>query len=231
MKKYAIALIPVLIVILTLVLIGCGGKGQEATPTPTAAPTPTPAISPSKTPTPTSTSGKTLADIYGKGASIGDVTYDMIVTTPGQQQQTTKVYMKDAWLSDKMKFRYEVFALGATLVSLTDFASRTYYTYWSPPASMCTKGDFAQAPKDPTENGEQIHPNYLGTDTIDGKLCEVYQWTYQDTTTKAWLWKEHPLTIKMEMTAQGVTTTIEYKNIVFGTLSSDLFQPPPVCSP
>ena len=245
MKKLAIVLIPVLIMMLALAAIGCGGTGEEATPTPTATPTSaptvtpgktatpaaTPTVTPSKTPTPTATSGKTLSDIYGKGASIGDVTYDMIMTTPGQPQQTMKVYMKDAWLSDKMKMRSEITSDGQTMVFLTDYASRTYYTYFPPPLNMCTKGDFGQAAKDPTENSEQIDPTYLGTDTVDGKPCDVYQWTYQDTATKAWFWKEHPLAIKMQVTEQGVTTTMEYKNIVFGTLSNDLFQPPAVCIP
>jgi hypothetical protein len=247
MKKLAVLLIPVLIMTLTLVVIGCGG-GKEATPTPTTTPastptvtptktatpiaTPTPSKTPTTTPTPTSTSGTTLADIYGKGTSIGDVTYDMIITTPGQPQQTMKVYMKDAWLSNRMKMRSEMTTGGQTVVSLIDYGSQTYYTYMPPPLNMCTKGDFGQATaQDPTQNSEQIHPTYLGTDTVDGKLCDVYQWTYQDVTTKAWFWKDHPLAIKMEVTTQGTTTTIEYKNIVFGTLSSDLFQPPAVCSP
>jgi hypothetical protein len=79
---------------------------------------------------------------------------------------------------------------------------------------------------DPTQNADQIIPVKVGTETIDGKLCDVYQWTYQGTTTKEWIWKDKSFPIKMESTSSSGTTTIEYKNIVFGTLSNDLFQLP-----
>ena len=185
--------------------------------------TPTPTASP----TSTSTSGETLGDVLGTGRSIGDVKYDQVMTTSGQTQSTTlHMYIKDAWLSDKMKFRYEIAEGGTTMIMLYDFAARTAYEYF-PDQNMAYRIDFGQAEQsNPTENANQIIPVKDGTEIIDGKSCDIYQWTYQGMTGKEWIWKEKSFPIRMESTTSSGTTIIEYKNIVFGTLSDSLFQLP-----
>jgi prepilin-type processing-associated H-X9-DG protein len=184
-------------------------------------------VTPTKTPTATATYGQTLGDIYGVGRSIGDVKFDQVMTTSGQTQSTTlHMYIKDAWLSDKMKFRYEIAEGGTTMIMLYDFGARTAYEYF-PDQNMAYRIDFGQAEQNnPTENANQIVPVKVGTETIDGKLCDVYQWTFESTTMKEWIWKEKSFPIRMESTTSSGTTIIEYKNIVFGTLSDSLFQLP-----
>jgi prepilin-type processing-associated H-X9-DG protein len=185
-------------------------------------------VTPTKTPTATatSTSGQTLGDVLGTGRSIGDVKYDQVMTTSGQTQSTTmKIYMKDAWLSDKMKFRYEISEGGQTMIYLIDLATRTYYWYL-PQENIAYKMDMGQAPENPVENAEQIIPVKVGTETVDGKLCDVYQWTFEGSSTKQWVWKEKSFPVKMEATTSSGTTVIEYKNIVFGPLADSLFQLP-----
>jgi hypothetical protein len=186
-------------------------------------------VTPTKTPTATatSTSGQTLGDIYGVGRSIGDVKYDQVMTTSGQTQSITMhMYIKDAWLSDKMKFRYEIAEGGTTMIMLYDFAARTAYEYF-PDQNMAYRIDFGQAEQsNPTENANQIIPVKDGTEIIDGKSCDIYQWTYQGMTGKEWIWKEKSFPIRMESTTSSGTTIIEYKNIVFGTLSDSPFQLP-----
>ena len=184
---------------------------------------------PTKTPTSTSTSGETLGDVLGVGRSIGDVKFDQVVTTSGQTQPMTwHVYMKNAWLVDNMKIRYEITALDQTTVQtveLIDYSTRTMYTY-IPAQNLAYLTNFAQAPSNPTENSNQIIPTYLGTDTIDGKLCDVYQYTFEGASAKQWVWKEKSFPIRMESTTSSGTMIMEYKNIVFGTLSDSLFQLP-----
>ena len=182
---------------------------------------------PTKTPTSTSTSGETLGDVLGTGRSIGDVKFDQVMTTSGQTQSTTlHMYVKDAWLTDTMKFRYEIAEGGTTMVMLYDFGARTAYEYF-PDQNMAYLIDFGQAEQNnPTENANQIVPVKVGTETIDGKLCDVYQWTYQGSTAKEWVWREKSFPIRMETTTSSGTSTLEYENIVFGTLSDSLFQLP-----
>ena len=212
----------VLTLALLIPLAGCGGGGTTATPTGT---TTGAATTPTKTST--STSGKTLADIYGVGKKIGDVKYDQVTTVSGEAQSTTtKVYMKDAWLMDKMKFRYEMTEDGTTTIIIMDMATGISYMYL-PDENMAYKMEASDTEDtNPMENADEIIPVKLGTETIDGKLCDVYQWTYQDTTDKEWIWKDKSLTIKEETTSPYGTTITECKNIVFGTLSNDLFQLP-----
>ena len=185
-------------------------------------------VTATKTPTATatSTSGKTLGDVLGTGKSIGDVKYDQVMTASGQTQQITmQIYMKDAWLSDKMKFRYEISEGGQTMIYLIDLATRTYYWYL-PQEKIAYKMDMGQAPENPVENAEQIIPVKVGTDTVDGKLCDVYQWTFEGSSMKQWIWKEKSFPIRAEATTSSGTTVIEYKNIVFGPLADSLFQLP-----
>jgi hypothetical protein len=238
MKRLAFIIL-MIAAIVSLLAAGCGKGGEQggATPTPTptstasvtptAKPTATPTHTATPTPTPssTSTSGKTLGDVYGAGKSIGDVKYDQVMTAPNAQQTTMKVYMKDAWLADKMKFRYEITMEGQNAIQLVDLETQTMYMYL-PDQNIAYKMNLNQAPSNPTENSDQT-VTYLGTETVDSKLCDKWQYTTSDgTTTTFWVWKEKSFPIKMESTTTSGTTTIEYKSIVFGTLSNDLFQLP-----
>lgn len=208
--------------------------GTPSTPIVIVTPTPTPTSTHAQTPTPTQTptatttltSGETLGDIYGVGKSIGDVQYDQVMITSGQTQQMTyHVYMKNAWLSDKMKFRYDISQGGFTTIYIIDQSTQTSYM-WLKEQNIAYILPMNQTPSNPTENADQIKPVYEGTETVDGKLCDVYQWTYQGTTAKEWIWKDKSFPVKMEATTSGTTTTIEYQNIVFGTLADSLFQLP-----
>ena len=193
--------------------------GKPSTPSAITTATPT------KTPTPTATSGESLGDIYGVGTYIGDVKYDMIITVPGQPQRTFTYWIKDAWLSDKMKFRYEMTEGGETMVLIWDLGTGVYYMYY-PAQNIAYMMDLGQAPDDPVEGSDQIYPTYLGTETIDGKLCDVYEWSYTGGSGKYWVWKEKSFPVKAEATTSSGTTIMEYKNIVFGPLSDSLFQLP-----
>jgi outer membrane lipoprotein-sorting protein len=199
---------------------------QAHTPTSTQAHTPTPAKTP--TATPTSTSGQTLADIYGQSHYTGDVQYDMVITAGGvSQQMVYKVSMK-SWASSNTKVRYDIPAAypgGFTYVILWDSSTRTQYT-WYPDQNIACQVPTGQGQDNPAENTDQIIPTYLGTDTIDGKLCDVYQYTFQGSSAKVWIWKEKWFPIRMETTTASGTSIMEYQNIVFGTLSDSLFQLP-----
>ena len=194
------------------------------TPTPTSTPIAT--ATSTKTPTSTSTSGKTLADIYGLGKDIGPFKFDQIITSSDTSQtaQTIKAWQKGAW-TDHMKMRYEMTTEGENVVVLMDYVTQNYYMYY-PGQNMAYKVDISLMPKNPTEGSAQINTTYVSDETIDGKNCSVYQWTQGVNNFKGWIWKDHPLPIKMETTTSGQTTITECKNIVFGDIPDSMFQLP-----
>jgi hypothetical protein len=195
-----------------------GGKPSTPAAVVTATPTPT------HTATATSTSGQTLADVYGKGYK-GDVKYDVFLTAGGMSQQLLyKTYYK-GWNSTNTKVRYETPAAypgGYTQVTIWDSSTRTNYL-WYPDQHVACQVPTGQGQDNPEENNNQIVPVKVGTETIDGKLCDVYQWTFENSSMKEWVWKEKWFPIRMETTTSGQTATYEYQNIVFDTLSNDLF--------
>jgi outer membrane lipoprotein-sorting protein len=212
----------VLTVALLMPLVAC--ESNTATPTPTSTPT---------------TSSKTLSDIYGGGKNLGDVKADMVTTsTQSPQAQTSTVYYKNIWVANELKFRID----GANTTYLVDYGAQTAYL-WNQAQNTACKIDISQAPTNPLANGDQIHPTYLGTDTVNGNLCDVWQWTRVTAagtwTIKLWLWKDKLFPVKIEATTSTGTTTVEYQNIVFGTLSDSLFVLPagvqvmqfPSCTP
>jgi outer membrane lipoprotein-sorting protein len=172
-----------------------------------------------------------LADIYGGGKNLGDVKFDMVTTTPqSTQSQTATVYWENFGVANQMKFRMDMSQEGSTMEYLVDYSTETAYMY-TPATNTAYKISLSQAPSNPLQNADQIHPTYLGTDTVDGNLCDVWQWTTQVTgvgtsTSKVWIWKAKSFPVKMELTDSSGTTTIEYQNIVFGTLDPSLFELP-----
>jgi hypothetical protein len=198
----------------------------EAPSTPSAIVTTTPTAA--ATSTSTSTSGQTLGDIYGVGRDIGDVKFDMVMTSPEMTEQLVeKVYYKDAWLTDKMKIRYEMPAVveGAfSTIFIMDLGANVEYM-WYPDQNIACQLPAGEGSDNPVEDVEII-PVKVGTETIDGKLCDVYQWTSENISMKEWVWKEKSFPIRAEVTSLGETTVIEYKNIVFGSLSDSLFTVP-----
>lgn len=207
--------------------------GTPSTPIAIATATSTQAATATKTPTPTtaptstSTSGQTLADVYGKGYK-GDVKYDVFMTAGGMSQQLMyKTYYK-GWNSTNPKVRYETpaaYAGGYTQVTIWDASTRTNYL-WYPDQHVACQVPTGQGQNNPEGNDTQIIPVKVGTETIDGKLCDIYQWTFEGQTMKEWIWKEKSFPIRQQYTASGQTVTVDYLNIVFDTLDNSLFTVP-----
>jgi len=98
-----------------------------------------------------------------------------------------------------------------------------------PEQSMAMKMDLAQAPKSATEEAGSIldyNPTVVGTETIDGKVCLVVEYTAEGATTKAWIWEEHGFPIRVEATTSEGTTIVEYKNIEFVDIPDSEFELP-----
>ncbi len=163
-----------------------------------------------------------MSTVLGQAAGIASVKYDMIVTAPGTPTMTQKVWMK------KNKIRIEMTVEGAPTVQLVDWDARTAYTYF-PAENMAMKwGDFSSAGAPPTESFdlEGYNPVVIGTETLDGKVCLVVEYTVQGIKTKSWIWKEKGFPIRMETAGPQGTSVMEFKNIEFVDIPDSMFQLP-----
>jgi outer membrane lipoprotein-sorting protein len=142
----------------------------------------------------------------------------MVTTAAGMSQQTTKV-----WLKGNM-MRTEMTAEGTTIISIYNSDEETAYAYY-PDMGMVMVITYQpqESAADETEGVTNYSPTILGTENYDGKVCLVIQYTYEGTTTKMWIWKQYGFTIKMEVTSSEGTYTVEYKNIVFNSVTDDVF--------
>ncbi|MBW1743192.1 MAG: DUF4412 domain-containing protein [Deltaproteobacteria bacterium] len=76
---------------------------------------------------------------------------------------------------------------------------------------------------------DMAEKKYLGTETVNGYVCEKNQYTYHDKsmgTMTQWFSKELNFPVKMEMDGPSGHMTTEYKNIKEKKLSDALFEVP-----
>jgi hypothetical protein len=216
-RKYIHALARLLaIVMLMISAFGC--KSQTTTTTTLGT-----QINTSKTTTTLkSTSSQTLGDILGRAAGVSSLQYDMVITTSGAQQLTQKIYVK------KNKMRMEMTQSGQTIIVLIDMDAKTMYNYM-PAQNMAIKMTFNPTSKSAMDEAKSLsnyNPTIVGTETIDGKVCTVVQYTAQGASTKMWLWQDHGLPIRVEAVTAQVTTLMEYKNIQFSDIADSTFELP-----
>ena len=224
MKRLGFVLV-LMLAIASLLVVGCdGGEGEDATPTPTPTPTLIPTPTPTPTPTATIPPGE-LSEILGLTSAIESLKFDMAMTAPGMPDITSKVWQE----TNKMKTETTVQEM--TIVTYIDYDAQRLCAY-VPTMGMVVASDFSQAPADPIgESGTILdyQPTIIGEETIDGKVCLVFEWTTDGVHTKWWLWKAKGFPIKAVMTTPEGTTTIEYSNIEFGDIPDSEFEFPPEC--
>lgn len=167
-------------------------------------------------------SGETLSEILGRGAGIASVKYDMVVTAPEAPTMTMKMW------EEGNKIRAEMDQQGQTIVMLIDYDEGVAYMYM-PAENFAYEIPLGQAPESAVEQAQAIAGydyTVIGTDTIDGKVCTVVEYSYGGTSAKAWIWKEHGFLIRIESTAPGGTTITEFKNIDFADIDDSMFELP-----
>jgi outer membrane lipoprotein-sorting protein len=219
MKKVISLLLVVVMVLGCVSLVACGGGGGGGATTPPGGGTTPPG---EEETTPPSGEEESLGDILGLGEGIEAVEYDMVMTAPGTPAMTTHVW----WEQNKM--RTEMTQQGQTIIMLIDYDARTMYTYM-PAQNMAYKMTFDPTTESAMEEAQSITDydyDVIGTETLDGKVCLVVEYTYEQVTVKAWIWKEYGFPIREEMTTTEGKTTIEYKNIEFGDIADDMFELP-----
>jgi outer membrane lipoprotein-sorting protein len=145
----------------------------------------------------------------------------MIITNPEGFTLTNTIWFENN------KMRSEMATEGQTIITLTNFTTRTVYIYY-PDQNMAMRADYepTETALDETDGIEQYNPEILGTEMLDGKECLVIRYNIEGATTKMWIWKEYGFAIRIEVNDQNGLTTIQYKNISFSDIDDSLFELP-----
>jgi hypothetical protein len=173
------------------------------------------------------TNGETLEEILARGADIPPVKYDQLLAVSGEPTIKWTVWAEGS------RFRVEVPMEGQTMIQLIDLDNELMYMY-NPAENMAMEMDLSGFEGIATEASAGIldyHPTVIGTETLDGMVCQVVAYTYTDpqggeVKVKQWLWKERGLPIRVETTSQGRTSVMEMKNIEFGDIPDEMFELP-----
>jgi len=145
--------------------------------------------------------------------------YDMVTTTPDNQTATSTMWVK------KTQMRMESTQQGQSIVVLINGDTKIMYMYM-PAQNMALKEDYGQAPKSASDTANSIlqnTPTVIGTETLDGKLCTVIQYTVNGATTKEWIWQAKGLPVRMQITTSQGTTTTDFKNYDFSDIPDSTF--------
>lgn len=224
MKKIISLVLVVVMVLGCISLIACGGGGGGGATTPPGGGTTPPGEEETTPPGEEETTPpeETLVDILGRLEGLEAVKYDMVITAPGMPTMTTKVWMEGN------KMRAEMTEEGEPVIMLIDYDEGVAYMYM-PEQNIAMQVPLSQAPESAIEEAQSITDydyTVIGTDTRDGKVCTVVEYSYSGVSTKVWVWKEHGFPIRVEATKAGDTTIIEYKNIDFGDIPDSMFELP-----
>lgn len=145
-----------------------------------------------------------------------------MVTTSANVNITGTVWAK------KNKMRMETTEQGQNVVIFIDTDTKTMYLYM-PAQNTAMKMDLSQAPESASTDANSIlqyNPTILGTETLDGKLCEVIQYTANGATSKVWLWQDKGLPVRIQSTTSSGITTIDFKNYDFSDIPDSQFDLP-----
>lgn len=112
---------------------------------------------------------------------------------------------------------------------LADYDQGIVYMYM-PDENMAMQMPLTQAPESAVEEAQSVADydyTVIGTETMDGKVCLVVEYTVEQATAKMWIWKEHGFPIRIETTTVEDKTVIEFKNIEFTDIDDSMFELPP----
>jgi outer membrane lipoprotein-sorting protein len=98
--------------------------------------------------------------------------------------------------------------------------------------NMAMRIDMVQATQGVTEPGDYYEDvdfaqaQLVGREKVDGKDCAVFEMNDGSENLKYWIWEAYGFPVKMEITAAGNTTTVEYKNVKVEDIPDSMFELP-----
>jgi hypothetical protein len=207
MRKLYLSLLLGFLVSISLLTASCNGTSHPSSTQTTL-----------KTTT-TATATTSGGNIFSLGQNISTMKYTMITTMPGYAPISTITSVK------KGKMRMEMNVGGYLSITLIDDSTKTMYSYM-PEQNTAMQMNFSQAQQSAVSQAGSIegyNPKAAGSETIDGIVCQIYEYSMSGNAVKMWLWKDKGLPVKMVMTSADGTTTIEYKNYDFSDIPDNMF--------
>ncbi len=151
--------------------------------------------------------------------------YDIVITSPGSDTQTTKV-----WVKGKKMRKEETTTWGQTITLLDmDWDARTMYMHYPEKwKDMVWKVTYvpAKSAMDEAQSILDYNTTIIGHETLDGEVCLIVKYTVEGLPSKMWIWEQYGFPIRVEMTTAEGKTIIEYKNIEFGDIPDSTFELP-----
>jgi hypothetical protein len=213
-KKITSLGIMALLMFALLSLVAC--SSQSTTSQSTTPPTKSVAQTTSAA-TSTQTSSGSVANLLGKAASITSWKCDVVTTAADNSVTTSTMFVKNK------KMRIESSVQGQNPVTLIDIDAKTMYIY-TPAQNTSIKMDFNQAPQSAIGSSiSQYNPVIIGSETLDGKLCQIVQYTANGVAIKEWIWDAKGLPVRLQTTISNGTSTTDYKNYDFSDISDTMF--------
>jgi len=216
MKKIVSLVLVVFMVLGCISLIACGGGEGDGTAPPSGE-------EEEEEENGTPSNGESLDEILGLGAGIDSVKYDMEMTAPGVPMVTMHCWVK------QNKMRTEMTEQGQTIIMLIDYDAGTLFMYM-PDENLAMQMPLTQATESAIEEAQAVADydyTVIGTETLDGKVCLVVEYTVEQATAKMWIWKEHGFPIRIETTTAEGKMIVEFKNIEFADIPDSMFELPP----
>jgi outer membrane lipoprotein-sorting protein len=217
-RKLAILGIITILAIVFLSLIACSSSSTTSQTTTPASTSQTTSASTATSTTPSGqTSGGSVASLLGKAVGITSMKFDLVTTAPDNSVTTSTAWVK------KNKMRIEGSIQGQNTVTLIDGDAKTMYVY-NPAQNTAIKMDFNLAPQSPSASSiSQYNPIIVGSETLDGKLCQILQYTANGVLTKEWVWDAKGLPVRTQMTTSSGISTTDYKNYDFSDIPDSMF--------
>ncbi len=164
---------------------------------------------------------ESLGEILRHGTGIDSVSYVMETSGAGTPAMTAQVWV------ERNKMRMEM-TEQEQMIYLSNYDTGKAYMYM-PDQNMAIEIDISQVNPPDYESAQDIpsyHPTIIGTETMDGKVCLVVEYSYGGATVKSWIWKEHGFPIRVETTTPQGTMVAVFTNISFGDIPDSMFELP-----
>jgi len=159
--------------------------------------------------------------LFAQGTFAGNIRYDLVIKTK-TNITTQKVLLKNNDMKIITTAKDEQGKTSTTITYILNSKNIMYVYLTAENLAIKTKLDPAKKSDPPMQfkpGGKKI-----GTETIDGKVCNIYLYPKKafGIETKMWIWRDKKIPVKTETEF----TTTEYKNISFEDIPSSEFELP-----